>query len=117
MVTPVNPDKSVSSRADKSLQSNQRMPTASGHQPKDAAVSHSTSPTENQVDVESARQFYQMENQRADNHRFPYHDLAASQVAARSDPPTIHGRPGESLQAQSPNGPAALANLLERAPA
>jgi hypothetical protein len=117
MVTPVNPDKTVSGRADKPLQTNQRMPTGQDHQPKDAAASHATATTETQVDVESARQLYQMENQRP--------AAAGSRITTQQQARTLldqilqqfSATPDKTLQAQSPNGTAALANLLQRAPA
>lgn len=117
MVTPVNPDKSVSSFADKPLQSNQRMPTGQDHQSKDPAASRSTASSEIHVDVESARQLYQMEHQQT--------AAVSNRVTTPQQAKTLldqilqqfSATPDKTLQAQAPNGTAALANLLQRAPA
>jgi hypothetical protein len=115
MVAPVNPDKSISTRIDSQSQSVQQRSTTQGRQTTDSTPKRPAETEDSRVDVESARQFYQMENHRA---------TGASRISNPDQASDLLGRilqqftanPGQSLQAQSSPNPATLSNLLERAP-
>ena len=115
MVSPVNPDKSISPRIDSPSQSPQQMSTNQGRHATDATPSQARETEDSRVDVETARQFYQMENHRA---------TGASRITSPEQASDLLGlilqqftaNPGQSLKAQSSPNPATLSNLLERAP-
>jgi hypothetical protein len=115
MVTPVNSDKSVNPRIDTPSQSAQRMSKNPDRQASDSTQARPGQKADAGVDVESARQRYQIEN---------HLSSAPSRISTPEQAGDLLGRvlqqftadPGRSLQAQSPSSPAALSNLLERAP-
>ncbi|MEN8166483.1 MAG: hypothetical protein ABFR65_03280 [Pseudomonadota bacterium] len=62
MVTPVNPDKSITPGTDRTTQSNQRLNVEQGGDQRSIAESQTAAHTESRLDVDSARQLYQLEN-------------------------------------------------------
>ena len=115
MVTPVNSDKSVNNRIDTPEQPGQRMSTGQDRQALASSQSQSRPAAESRVDVDTARQLYQIENHRS---------ATTSRITTAGQASDLLGQilqqftasPAQSLQAQSPPSPAALTNLLERAP-
>jgi hypothetical protein len=115
MVTPVNPDKSVNHRLDAARQPGQRMSTGQDRQATDSPQPQAQPATESRLEIETARQLYQLENQRASN---------APRITTPEQASVLLGEmlqqftdnPAQSLQAQSPPSPTALRNLLERSP-
>jgi hypothetical protein len=116
MATPINPDKSFNNRADKPTQTQERKPLGRDHQPDDSSDPQPTQAADSKVDVETARQLYQMESQRTvtASHQITNPEQASAlldQILAQ-----ISNTPEQALRAQAPKGPAVLASLLERAP-
>lgn len=115
MVNPVNPDKSINSRIDTASQSAQRMSTSQNRQAADTTSEQPRETQDSQVDVDSARQLYQMENHRANT---------ASRITTPTQASNLLNQilqqftanPAQSLQAQSSPSPSALSNFLGRAP-
>jgi hypothetical protein len=115
MVSQVNPDNSINPRIETTSQSAQRMSPKQDRQATDTTAAHSRETEGAQVDVDNARQRYQMENHRASG---------ASRITTPDQAGDLLGRilqqftasPAQSLQAQTSPGPAALSNLLGRAP-
>ena len=115
MVTTVNPEKSVNSRVDTTSQSKQRVSSPQDRQASAPAEAISGQAEDSQVDVETARQLYQMENHRAAaGSRITTPEQAQSQLGQLLQ--QISDNPGQFLQSHSPRSPVALSNLLERAP-
>ncbi|MGD8931722.1 MAG: hypothetical protein PVI52_04070 [Chromatiales bacterium] len=115
MVTPVNSDPSVNNRVDGPGHSSQPLPTHQDRQAADSIPSRTRPTADSRVDIETARQRYQIENHRsAGGSRITTPDQANDLLGQILQQFTAH--PGQSLQAQTPPSPAALSNLLERAP-
>jgi hypothetical protein len=115
MVTAVNSDPTVNNPIDSPNHSGQRMPTTQDRQTAHSTPSLPRNTADAQVDIETARQLYQIENHRTS---------AGSRITTSDHANDLLGQilqqftanPGQSLQAQTPPSPAALRNLLERAP-
>ena len=116
MTTPVNPDKSVGNPLDTPLRANQRISTTQDPQARGSADTRSSAATESRVDVDSARQRYRLETQRAaaTEPRITTPQQAKALLGQILE--QFSATPQQALQTQSSAGAAIPTRLLERAP-
>lgn len=114
MVAPVNPDKVFNRRIDTAGQSDRQLPSTQARQTTNEAGSQSESAADGRLEVDTARQLYQMENHQAGDARITTPEQARDLLGQILE--QFSADPGLSLQAQSPRSFTALSNLLQRTP-
>lgn len=117
MVTPVNSDKPITTGTDRPTQSNQRLNIEQGGDQRPIPESQTTAHTESRLDVDSARQLYQLENRGSETIGPGIETHEQARTTLNQLLQQFTASPEQALKIHSGESNTLLAKLLEAAPA